>query len=84
MNRYEIRVKGTLDEEWSEWLGGMTIARQTDGTCLLSGPVIDQAALQGLLLKLHDLGLALVSVQCIDIESPADQNDRQAEPQDNR
>jgi hypothetical protein len=79
MNRYEIRVKGTLDEEWSEWLGGMAIARQNDGTCLLSGPVIDQAALQGVLLKLHDLGLALVSVHCIDIESPSD---RQVESRD--
>jgi hypothetical protein len=65
MNRYEIRVRGHLDEEWSDWLGGMTIARQDDGTSLLTGPVIDQAALQGLLLKLHDLGLSLVSVRCL-------------------
>jgi hypothetical protein len=65
MNVYEIRVKGHLDEEWSEWLGGMTIAQQEDGTSLLAGAVIDQSALQGLLLKLHDLGLSLVSVQCV-------------------
>lgn len=65
MNIYEIRIKGYLDEEWSEWLGGMTIVQQEDGTSLITGPVIDQAALQGLLLKLHDLGLSLVSVQCV-------------------
>jgi hypothetical protein len=60
---YQIQVKGHLGEEWSEWLGGMSIVLQEDGTSLLTGLVIDQAALQGLLLKLHDMGLPLVSVQ---------------------
>lgn len=60
---YEIRVEGHLDAEWSEWLGGVEIAPQEDGSSLLTGPVVDQSALYGLLLKLHDLGLWLISLQ---------------------
>jgi hypothetical protein len=59
---YEIRVEGHLDAEWSEWLG-VEIAPQEDGSSLLTGPVVDQSALYGLLLKIHDLGLWLVSLQ---------------------
>jgi hypothetical protein len=60
---YEIRVEGHLDDEWSEWLGGLSITREEDGTSVLTGPVTDQSALQGLLLKIHNMGLALVSFQ---------------------
>lgn len=59
---YQIRVEGQLDCSWSEWFGDMTIAPQDDGDTLLTGAVIDQAALYGLLKKVRDLGMALVSV----------------------
>lgn len=59
---YLIRIKGHLDPEWSEWFEGMIITLEEDGNTLLTGPVIDQAALHGLLKKVRDLGLPLVSV----------------------
>src|SRR5690242_21656521 len=60
--RYEIRVRGHLASHWAAWFGGMTLSRQDDGTTVISGTVADQSALHGLLRKLNDLGLALVSV----------------------
>ena len=62
---YRIRVKGVLDEEWSDWFEGLTIVPQDDET-LLTGPVRDQAALHGLLAKVRDLGLPLLSVKRVD------------------
>ena len=59
---YEIRVRGHLDVQWAEWLEGLTITLEEDGDTLLTGPVIDQAALHGLLKKVRDLGLPLVSI----------------------
>jgi hypothetical protein len=59
---YEIRLKGHLDDQWAEWFEGLTITLEEDGDTLLTGPVIDQAALHGLLKKVRDLGLSLVSV----------------------
>jgi len=59
---YEIRVRGHLNDRWAEWLEGLTITLEEDGNTLLTGPVIDQAALYGLLKKVRDLGLPLVSV----------------------
>jgi hypothetical protein len=59
---YQIRVKGILDEEWSDWFEGLTITPQDDET-LLTGPVRDQAALHGLLARVRDLGLPLLSVK---------------------
>ena len=64
---YQIRVKGHLDGSWSEWLGGLAFVHKEDGTTALTGPVADQSALYGLLVKIRDLGLPLVSVN--DIES---------------
>jgi hypothetical protein len=61
---YQIRVKGVLDEKWSDWFDGLTITWQDDET-LLTGPVRDQAALHGLLAKVRDLGLPLLSVKRI-------------------
>jgi hypothetical protein len=61
---YQIRVKGVLDEEWSDWFDGLTINRQDDET-LLTGPVRDQAALHGLVARVRDLGLPLLSVKRI-------------------
>ena len=59
---YEIRVQGRLDARWSTWLDGLTLSQPDDGTTVLRGLVIDQAALHGLLHKLRDIGLPLVSV----------------------
>ena len=59
---YEIRLKGHLDERWADRFGSMTITLADNGETLLTGPVIDQAALHGLLKKVRDLGLPLVSV----------------------
>jgi hypothetical protein len=60
---YEIKVKGHLDQSlWSEWFDGMTVTLSERGTTTLTGPVTDQAALHGLLAKVRDLGLELISV----------------------
>ena len=59
---YEIRIKGHLEGRWADWFGGLTITLEDNGDTLLTGPVIDQAALHGLLRKVRDLGLPLLSV----------------------
>jgi hypothetical protein len=59
---YHIRIKGHLSHEWADWFGGLTITLQDNGDTLLTGPVIDQAALHGLLRKVRDLGMPLVSI----------------------
>ena len=59
---YEIRIKGHLGSQWTDWFEGLTITLEEDGDTLLTGPVVDQAALYGLLKKVRDLGLPLVSV----------------------
>ena len=59
---YEIRLKGHLDAQWMAWFDGLTITLEEDGNTLLSGPVADQSALHGLLRKVRDLGMPLVSV----------------------
>ena len=58
----EIRIKGHLDNRWAAWFDGLTITREDNGDTCLTGPVVDQAALHGLLRKVRDLGLPLVSV----------------------
>ena len=63
---YEIRVKGHLDGHWSEWFDGLTIANVEDGYALLSGEIVDQSALHGVLVKVRDLGLPLISVTSVD------------------
>ena len=60
--RYEIRIKGHLDNRWADWFEGLTITREDNGDTRLTGPVVDQAALHGLLRKVRDLGLPLLSV----------------------
>lgn len=59
---YEIRVHGRLGSRWAEWFDGMDIAPQDDGTTVIRGPVADQAALHGVLHRLRDLGIPLVSL----------------------
>ena len=59
---YEIRVKGHLDESWADWLSGLAIQHEPDGDSLLSGSLPDQAALHGVLNRLRDLGVQLISV----------------------
>jgi hypothetical protein len=58
----EIRVRGQIDRDWADWLGGLTISHDPDGSTVLSGSVRDQTALYGLISQLSDLGLHLVSV----------------------
>ena len=62
---YEFRIKGHLDDRWTECFGGLTITLEEDGDTLLTGPVVDQAALFGLLRKVRDLGTPLISVICV-------------------
>lgn len=64
--QYEIRVQGHLDARWAAWFDGLRVITQEDGTTALRGPVADQAALHGLLQKLRDLGLPLISVSPLD------------------
>ena len=63
---YQIRLKGHLGDQWTDWFGGLTITLADNGETLLTGPVVDQAALHGLLRKVRDLGLPLLSVNRIE------------------
>jgi hypothetical protein len=63
---YELRLEGHLDEHWSTWFDGLTLTHEKDGTTLLSGAVVDQAELHGLLAKVRDLGATLLSVTAAD------------------
>jgi hypothetical protein len=60
--QYELRVRGLLGSRWAAWFDGLSLSTQDDGLTVLRGPVVDQAALHGLLQKLRDVGLPLVSV----------------------
>jgi len=62
MPTYHIRLKGHLDDHWSAWFEHMTISNEADGTAVLHGPLPDQAALYGVLIKIRDLGLPLLAV----------------------
>jgi hypothetical protein len=68
--RYEIRVIGHLDPRWSAWFDGLTLSLEDDGTTAISGPIVDQAALHGVLRRLRDVGLTLVSITQIDTIRP--------------
>jgi hypothetical protein len=64
--QFEIRIKGHLASRWSAWFDGMSLTNESDGTTSIRGPVIDQAALHGLLQRLRDTGLPLISVTPLD------------------
>jgi hypothetical protein len=70
---YQIRIEGHLRAQWAEWFEGLNVTQEPDGTTLLSGPVVDQAALYGLLKKVRDLGLPLLSVNQVSLHSQKEQ-----------
>lgn len=65
-NIFQIRIQGHLGQQWAGWFDGLTIVLEEDGSTLLSGPVIDQSALHGILKKIRDLGMPLLSVNTVD------------------
>ena len=69
---YEIRIKGQLDHQWTDSFGGLAITLQPNGDTLLSGPIVDQAALHGVLRKVRDLGMPLLSIRPRDSQSNRD------------
>ena len=86
---YEIKIKGLLDDHWGQWFEGMTLNRHENAEAgqdctLIIGPIVDQPALHGLLAKIRDLNLTLISVRKVDPKNPsnqeAHQNDAKAEP----
>lgn len=68
--RYEIRLIGGLDAHWTAWFDGMAVSHESDGTTVISGPIADQAALHGVLQRVRDLGLPLVSVARTALDQP--------------
>jgi hypothetical protein len=68
--RYEVRLVGQLDQRWSHWFEGFALTNEIDGTTTLTGPVLDQAALHGLLRRVSDLGVTLLSVNMLDSNVP--------------
>jgi hypothetical protein len=66
---YQITIRGHLGRQWTEWFEGLTITLEEDGNTLLAGPVIDQAALHGILKKVRDLGMPLISVNSVGTDS---------------
>ena len=66
---YQIRVKSHLGSDWTDWFEGLTITLEEDGDTLLTGPVVDQAALHGLLKKVRDLGMPLVSLNPVQLNT---------------
>jgi hypothetical protein len=69
--RYEIRLTGQLDAHWAAWFDGLSVSREGDGTTVISGPIADQSALHGVLQRVRDLGLPLVSVVRVGPDEPA-------------
>jgi hypothetical protein len=67
---YQITLRGHLDSDWSDWFDQMTIANQDNGEAILRGPLADQAALHGVLIKIRDLGLPLLAVATLATDEP--------------
>ena len=72
-SRYEIRVRGRLDARWAAWFDGLSLTYESDGITVIQGPIVDQAALHGLLRKVRDLGLPLIAVTQVDPTSSPSQ-----------
>ena len=79
MSVYEIRVKGHLDPRWSEWFDGLQVTNEPNGEALLSGYIADQAALHGVLAKVRDLSLHLISVASVDSDQQVSSGEYGAE-----
>ena len=79
---YRITVKGALDDSWSAWFDGLTIAQDANGNTTLEGAVRDQTALHGLLASVRDLGLTLIAVERRPTEAAADRLVPTGEPDD--
>jgi hypothetical protein len=71
MTAYRIRLKEQLDRRWSDWLGGLMVVHEANGETVLTGEMVDQAALYGLLSKVRDLHLTLISVSLLEADSPS-------------
>jgi hypothetical protein len=67
---YQLRIAGHLNHHWSAWFGGLTLTHENDGTTSLTGAISDQAELHGLLTKIRDLGVTLISVAVVDPPDP--------------
>ena len=74
MQQVEIRIKGRINEEWSEWLGGLTVSHSSSEGTVLTGRVLDQAALYGIISRLRDLGLQLSAVRSEEVEEGSDEH----------
>ncbi len=70
MHTYEIRVQGQLDQHWSAWFNGLAISHDADGNTVLRGPLVDEAALHGVLSKVRDLALPLLAVNRVAESGP--------------
>ena len=68
--QYQLRIRGHLDSSWTNWFEGMALTQENDGTTSLCGPVLDQAALHGLLAKVRDIGATLIAVNLLEDPSP--------------
>jgi hypothetical protein len=79
---YEIRLKGHLYDRWSDWFGGFTITLEDSGDTLLTGTLVDQAALHGLLKRIRDLGMTLISVNAVEPWPPTSRQTDQSDAPD--
>ena len=75
-DKYELRIQGSLGPEWADWFEGMEIRQSTDGDTLLEGQIVDQAALHGLIARIRDLNLTLISVNPKSEEPAKDSRDQ--------
>jgi hypothetical protein len=80
MTVYRIRFKEQLDQRWSAWLGGLEVIHEANGETVLTGEVVDQAALYGLISKVRDLHLTLISVYPLEADSPAKEEAKEESP----